>query len=50
MVTKYFCSVLGVTVQESVQRRVTHMVKDLEGKMYEEWLKSLGLFTWRRVG
>ncbi|KAJ7406522.1 hypothetical protein BTVI_65323 [Pitangus sulphuratus] len=32
-------------IAESVQRRAIKMVKCLEGKPYEEWLRSLGLFS-----
>ena len=34
-----------VKLLESIQRRATKMEKSLEGKMYEEQLSSLGLFS-----
>ena len=34
-----------VNLLESIQRRATKMVKDLEGKTYNEQLRSLGLFS-----
>lgn len=32
----------------SIQRRAAKMVKDLEGSMYEKWLRSLGSACRRR--
>ena len=30
---------------KSIQWKATKIVKSLEGKMYEEWLRSLGLLS-----
>ncbi|KAJ7399714.1 hypothetical protein BTVI_112215 [Pitangus sulphuratus] len=30
-------------------KEAMRMVKGLEGKMYEKWLRSLGVFSWRRL-
>ena len=34
-----------IKVLEGIQRRAVRMMKDLEGKPREEWLRSLGLFS-----
>ena len=35
---------------ERAQRRATHMIRDLQGKPYEERLTDLGLFSLKREG
>ena len=42
--TCFSCS-KDIRLLEYVQRKVTRVVKSLESKTYEEWLRSLGLFS-----
>lgn len=35
----------NINLLKGIQRREIKIVKDLEGKPYEEWQRSLGLFS-----